>query len=200
MPDAFSFVTEDASSEPAGLLLQILNRLTDPIFVKDDQLRFIFVNDALCALLGKKREELLGRTLPEIACDAWTGMLWEKEKNILKTGIPGIEEWGIVDAEGRPRIAAARTARITDKAGKDYVFGALRPAAAASLPESGTPGRKPRGTVSREDVHALNNSLNIIRGYSELLLDDMPAGDPMRKDLEAIFQAARAAADLAAQF
>ena len=37
-----------------------INAITDPIFLKNEQRRWILLNDACCKLLGKQREELLG--------------------------------------------------------------------------------------------------------------------------------------------
>lgn len=46
--------------------------------------------------------------------------------------------------------------------------------------------------------HALTNYLAIILGFSELLLEDLPAGDERRADLEEIHKAATAAIQLVA--
>lgn len=45
----------------------------------------------------------------------------------------------------------------------------------------------------RPVVHELNNQLAIIIGFSELLLDNLPEGDPNRADVLEIMTAARAA-------
>jgi len=42
-------------------------------------------------------------------------------------------------------------------------------------------------------VHELNNQLAIIIGFSEMLLDNIPEGDPNRADVLEIMNAARAA-------
>jgi hypothetical protein len=44
--------------------------------------------------------------------------------------------------------------------------------------------------------HALKNYIGIILGYAELLLEDLPAGDPHRDDVREIQKAALAAAAL----
>jgi PAS domain S-box-containing protein len=44
------------------LLARIVDAVTNPIFVKDDAHRIVLVNDAFCAILGRPREELVGRT------------------------------------------------------------------------------------------------------------------------------------------
>jgi signal transduction histidine kinase len=61
------------------------------------------------------------------------------------------------------------------------------------------PPEKSGGGPSRKLVHDLNNLLNVIRGYSELLLDETDEANPIRKDLVTIFEAAQRAADLASK-
>jgi hypothetical protein len=49
-------------------------------------------------------------------------------------------------------------------------------------------------------VHDMKNMLGIILGYSNLVLDDLPDGDPQRKDLEEIHKAAESALALLAEW
>jgi hypothetical protein len=47
--------------------------------------------------------------------------------------------------------------------------------------------------VDRKFVHDMKNMLGIIIGYSALLLDDLPADDPKRADVDEIRKAGDAA-------
>jgi signal transduction histidine kinase len=47
--------------------------------------------------------------------------------------------------------------------------------------------------------HAFKNQLTVIRGFSEILIAETPAGDPRRRDLEEIHKAATTALDLLAR-
>jgi len=44
------------------LLLEILNNSGAPLFVKDRQGRFVLLNNSFCELLGKDRNEIIGKT------------------------------------------------------------------------------------------------------------------------------------------
>lgn len=48
--------------------------------------------------------------------------------------------------------------------------------------------------------HDLRNQLGIVLGFSELLLDDLEAGHPMRKDLEEILRAGQRAMVIVDEF
>jgi signal transduction histidine kinase len=50
--------------------------------------------------------------------------------------------------------------------------------------------------ADRKFVHDMKNMLGIIIGYSNLLLDDMPADDPRRADVDEIRKAGEAAVAL----
>ncbi len=43
----------------------IINNIGDPIFVKDENSRLIFVNDACCKLFDLTRDNIIGKTLAE---------------------------------------------------------------------------------------------------------------------------------------
>jgi hypothetical protein len=46
------------------------------------------------------------------------------------------------------------------------------------------------------EIHQLKNHLSIIVGFCDLLLTDLPQGDPKRADLEEIRKAGQAALEL----
>ena len=48
-------------------------------------------------------------------------------------------------------------------------------------------------------LHDLNNQLMIVQGYSDLLLDTIPSGDPRHADLMEVVSAARHAIALVPQ-
>jgi DNA-binding NtrC family response regulator len=43
-------------------LYSVINAISDPIYVKNDTAQCIVVNDAMCAWIGKSRDDLLGHT------------------------------------------------------------------------------------------------------------------------------------------
>jgi CheY-like chemotaxis protein len=55
------------------------------------------------------------------------------------------------------------------------------------------------GTLAGGIAHDFNNILAPIIGYTDMVLDSLPPGDPRREDLEQVFNAARRAKDLIKQ-
>jgi signal transduction histidine kinase len=54
--------------------------------------------------------------------------------------------------------------------------------------------------IHRSFAHDMKNCLGIVLGYANLLLDEMPADDPRRSDLDEIRKAGDAALARLAQF
>jgi PAS domain S-box-containing protein len=185
-----------------GLAVQILNIIEDPISIKNGRLQFIFVNDAFCALYNKRQEAFLGMTLSEISHEADAESEKNQDKSVLKTGAEQTGKCEMTDANGNLRTIEVKRIRLADKTEEQHVFCIMKNAAEAHpaqtqksqmISKSGNP-------ITREAIHDLNNSLNVIRGYSELLLEDLASDDPLRKDIETIHQAGRQATDLASKF
>ena len=55
-------------------------------------------------------------------------------------------------------------------------------------------------TADRKFVHDMKNQIGIVIGYANLLLDEMPADDPRRGDLEEIRKAGETALSLINDF
>jgi len=193
----------EASQESLDLLLRVLNLIPDPISVKNDCLQFIFVNEALCAQKGTPQDELLGKTLLDLSVEDPTGLLWQRENSVLKTGETHIEEETLLGPEGDASICTTRIERIADKSGRHYVLTITRditPDQNGGAQTTVTSSGKRRPAPPRAVIHDLNNLLNVVTGYTELLLEDTDASDPKRKDLETILQAGDRATKLTSTF
>ena len=66
----------------------VLDSIADPVFVKDGDHRYVYVNEAKCRLMGCKREDLIGKTdydLPRPE-KAEIEVFVERDDIVLKTG------------------------------------------------------------------------------------------------------------------
>lgn len=115
---------------PAGFaefLRAVLDSISDPLFVMDEDCRLVLVNDAYCRRAGRPRAELIGMTSPDIApgCPAAPG-----------TGRAMFASRGEVRED---ESAAARDAHLPplmttwpicrDAGGRHYLVGMMRDAA-----------------------------------------------------------------------
>ncbi len=195
-------VSKRASEESAEYLNLVINCIHDPVFVKNNQQKFEFANDALCNLTGKRREELLGRTSDEFLPDEQAKSLWYQETPALKSGKECVDEEEILDPNGNKRTILTSKQRLTDKDGNEYTIGVIRDITERKRLEAQclqAQKMETIGVLTGGVVHDFNNLLNVINGYTELLLDDLDPDDPRRNDLELIRQAGKRAVALTSQ-
>lgn len=106
-------------------LEQILNSVADPVFVKNQQHRWIYVNDALCEYLGKSRSELLGKSDYDYFPAAQADLFWEKDEIVFKTGIENINEEELTNYSGQKRIILTKKKLFTDEKGRKLLVGII---------------------------------------------------------------------------
>lgn len=104
-----------------SLLSQIINSLNDPVFVKDEQHRWVYFNDAFCRFLGRERSELLGKSdydlLPRAEADRFCAV----DDRVFATGLNDETEETIADATGNVRTLLTKKALMQVPEGKFLV-------------------------------------------------------------------------------
>jgi PAS domain S-box-containing protein len=118
--------SEEAPRESQEYLCKIANSISDPIFVKDRQHCHVLVNDALCILAGRKREDLLGRTDYDFFPKEQVDVFLEKDEVVFETGEEHENEEEITDSNGTIRTVVTKKTLYKDKAGNKFIVGVLR--------------------------------------------------------------------------
>jgi two-component system, cell cycle sensor histidine kinase and response regulator CckA len=190
---------EEALKEAKEYLNQIINCIGDPIFVKDREHRFVLVNDAICAFTGMKRDEMLGHAgmPPEIEAS-----LWRQEEHVFETRQETSTEDVFTDVQGNPRTMMTKKTLLTDKSGHEQIVGVLRDITEHKRLEAQflqSQKMEAVGVLAGGVAHDFNNLLNVINGYTELILDGLAQGDPLREELNQIRDAGQRAAALTSQ-
>lgn len=117
--------TEDKLKESRLFLDQIINSVGDPIFVKDRKHRWVLLNDAFCAFMGKQREELLGKSDHEFFPKAEADIFWEKDEAVFSSGRNNINEESFTDAKGMPHTIVTHKTLYTDENGSQHIVGVI---------------------------------------------------------------------------
>jgi len=106
--------------ERSQLAESVINSVGDPIFVKDDKLRFVLVNEAFAALYGTHPQDMIGRHggdfLPADDMVRFEGY----ERHVLDTG-ERLEFEEDFEFEGIGRARVVQRNRVRMKSGRDYV-------------------------------------------------------------------------------
>jgi len=104
----------------------IINHMGDPVFVQDQQHRFVFVNDAACKLFGRTREQLLKKTDYELFPKEQVDIFRKYNNYVFETGEKNINEELLTDSQGNVRIIATKKALYLNKTGRKYIIGSIR--------------------------------------------------------------------------
>ncbi len=163
--------------------------------------RYIDVNESFLRVTGHSREETIGRTSTEIE-------FWAKPQEratfidlVMKQGSVRDLEISFRTKSGEIRTAVD-SAEIIDVAGQKCAIAIFR-----DITEQKTLEKQLRQTQKMEAVgqltggiaHDFNNLLGVIIGYSELLEQRLPPGDPLHKECLQIKKAGESAASLTRQ-
>lgn len=117
---------ETALQSSRDYLDKIINSIADPIFVKDREHRLVLVNDAECALAGRSREEMIGRTDYEFFDKDEVRVFWEIDEIVFETEQENLNEEEITDAHGRKRALLTKKSLYRDPNGDKFIVGIIR--------------------------------------------------------------------------
>jgi two-component system, NtrC family, sensor kinase len=117
---------EKTLKETKDYLSEIINCIADPVFVKDRRLRFVHVNDAMCALISRKRDDTLGKTVYEWLPKKQADFISEQENSVFESGKACIVEEEVSIKHGEKRTVMTRKALLTNKSGEKQIVGVIR--------------------------------------------------------------------------
>ncbi len=112
------------SSELQRLILMALEHLDMPIFIKDDELRWRYVNQAACNALGVCEEKLLGHTLYEVLPGDLAALVDSYDKQVLTNGNSVVFDLEL-DWLGEKKFYVAKKLQFRESCGDKYIIGYL---------------------------------------------------------------------------
>ena len=103
----------------------LLNAIPNPVFVKDDEHRFLVLNDALCRFVGRERDELLGKSDFDFFPEEEARWFVEKDAEVLSSrGTNEVEE-SLTTASGDRRWILTRKTAGTGPDGRPILIGSF---------------------------------------------------------------------------
>ncbi|MBK6282326.1 MAG: PAS domain S-box protein [Draconibacterium sp.] len=107
-------------------LNNIINNIGDPVFVKDDQSRFLIANNAFCNIFSLPREQIIGKALIENVPDEENESFLKIDKQVLSDGIENINLETLTAEKGHTLTISTRKTRYIDQTGRKYIIGVIR--------------------------------------------------------------------------
>lgn len=171
----------------------------DAIMISDANYCFVDVNEAACQLTSYSKEELLNMGAWDLNKKVDPSVLDDLRDRILN-GEDVLGETKIYEKNGR-EIDVEFGHRRVNISGKPYIHSIARDITNRKRLEAQflqAQKMEAVGLLAGGIAHDLNNTLNVINGYSELVLEDLDHDHPLRQDLEQIQKAGKQSASLIA--
>ena len=118
-------ITEERLTNAKAFSDNIINAMPNPVFVKDDQHRWLILNDAFCNFMGYSRTELIGKSDYDFFPKEQADVFWEKDNMLFKSGNMQINEEDLTDSEGKVHTILTRKSVMTDADGKKILIGII---------------------------------------------------------------------------
>lgn len=148
---------------------KLFNALPDPIFVKDQQHRWVFGNDAFSKILGKPLHEYLYKSDFDLFPKEIAEVFWKKDDEIFDKGVPNENEEKLVLPNGEERTVLTKKTPIDTKSGRMLV-GIIRDITYEKENHRRllySSKMATYGEIASSLAHDLNNPLTIIKGRSQ---------------------------------
>ena len=117
---------EQELKQSQQFLQQIINATPDPIFVKNENHEFAIVNDALCDLIGYKREQVIGKNDSDFFPEEQVEIFLSIDRQVLETGSPYKLEERLTDSLGDIHVLSTKKTRIEDPNKNKFLVGIIR--------------------------------------------------------------------------
>ncbi|MEH2368028.1 PAS domain-containing sensor histidine kinase [Nostoc sp.] len=109
-----------------AFLHQTINGISDPIFVKDRQHRWVLLNDRYCDFVGHSREELIGRSDYDFFPQPEADIVREKDELVFTTNITNENQDIFTDAQGITHLISTKKSCFEDETGNRFLVGSIR--------------------------------------------------------------------------
>ncbi len=171
--------TEAGPQEANEYLYRIINTIADPLFVKDDQHRFVMVNNAFCEHSGHTREELTGKTSADFCRPEEARVFIEKDKLVFESGQQLANEENFTDRQGNRRVLFTKKAVYEGAGGQKFLVGIIRDITALKQTETvlqeardaAIESARLKSEFLANMSHEIRTPMNGVIGMTGLLLD-----------------------------
>lgn len=176
LSEKLNILIEQSSSKASNngitkFLEAILNRIPDPIFIKDENHTWVFLNDSACELFGFERHKLIGKTDYDIFLEEEADVYWKVDNMVFKSGEEiRNEEYQTHPITGKKRIIDTKKTLYTDELGDKYIVGIIRDVTKQKIAQE----KMEEAVKSKEKIfsiiaHDLRDPFNALLGFSSLL-------------------------------
>jgi diguanylate cyclase (GGDEF)-like protein/PAS domain S-box-containing protein len=103
----------------------VIDAVPHTIFIKDEEGRFVLVNQTMCALMGHRAEELIGKTDYDFVPSGQADVFRAMDRLVLDTGATNVNEEFLSDPAGVVRDVITRKNRLVLADGTRLIIGCI---------------------------------------------------------------------------
>lgn len=120
-------ISELKLQSATSFLYSIVNTLPEPIFVKDEQHRWIVLNEAFCKFIGYDMDDMLGKSDYDFFPKEQADIFWETDRLVFDTEQPNENEEVVTNiAQGQTYIISTKKSVFTQPDGQKILVGVIR--------------------------------------------------------------------------
>jgi PAS domain S-box-containing protein len=179
---------EDVSNQK-GLLQTILDGLPDFVSLQNEKAEYISINHAFCTMVGKKQNDILGKTAMDLFEFPHAGTYLKEDLKILETGKPLVMETTGMDTSGSKWLHVVKSPILKENGDVSGLVASGRDISDnKTIQEQLCQAQKMEsvGELAAGIAHEINTPLGIILGYAQILQEDVKPGSQNLEDLQLI--------------
>jgi PAS domain S-box-containing protein len=164
----FDIVNFVISNRP--LLDQIIDMVPIPIFIKDEDGRYIDCNNAFTAFLAMPREKIIGKSARDMWKREEAEVFSAQDEELSSAGGSRVYETRLTSADGAPHIVQFHKKVVTDAAGKRLgIIGAIFDITDQKAKEARIEQLlREKETILHEAHHRIKNNMSTVMGLISL--------------------------------
>jgi PAS domain S-box-containing protein len=157
----------------------IMNAIPDPIYVKDDNQRYLYGNKSFSKIVGQKNREYIGLNDDEIFSEDLSVKFKKQDSEVMRTNMTSEVEEDLLNAEGKNWVVLTKRVPFYFQNGQKVLIAVMRDFSERKRLEIELQISKARqeeaarlatlGEAAGGIAHEINNPLNVLVGVAELM-------------------------------
>lgn len=171
--------SKETAEHSEEFLNNIINKIIDPVFVKDDKSRLLVVNDAFCRMFETTAEDVLGQTMADAVSEKERELFLKIDQHVIETGEDSITEETLTIRNKQTFTILTRKSRFVDEQGKKFIIGIITDISLLKkneiellkAKEKAEESERLKSAFLANMSHEIRTPMNAILGFSNLLED-----------------------------